>query len=213
MTRKAIFTVQDNGVLRRIVNLTLPGGFAVSQKRKGIQLVHECFMRNFKGNQPLEVSTKSELELGQALSAFNLKDENGYTVERLFQSSKKFRDGGPYTDILDMTSSKAKKDERLRNSGPLVSFVLNDTEYPLQPTTAFYDWLYINTLLKNKDLVNQLIESGYTDFTDIEFNPDKSLNCQAEAVALFLVILKDEELDTLLNDGISFEEIAKCLNN
>lgn len=212
MTRKAIFTVEDNGVLRRIVNLTLPGGFAVSQKRKGIQLVHECFMRNFKGNQPLEVSTKSELELGQALSAFNLKDENGYTVERLFQSSKKFRDGGPYTDILDMTSSKAKKDERLRNSGPLVSFVLNDTEYPLQPTTAFYDWLYINTLLKNKDLVNQLIESGYTDFTDIEFNPDKSLNCQAEAVALFLVILKDKDLDTLLNDGISFEEIVGYLN-
>lgn len=211
MTKKAIFTATSNGVLRRVVNLTLPSGFAVSQKRKGIKLVHECFMRSFKGNEPLEVSSKSELELGQALSAFNLKDENEYTVERLFQSSKKFRDGGPYMDILDMRSSKAKKDERLRSSGPLVSFVYQNQEYPLQPTTAFYDWLYINTLLKNKNLVNDLIESGYTDFTDIEFNPDKSLNCQAEAVALFLVIIKSEDLEILLNKGIEFDEIVKYL--
>lgn len=203
MAKKVIFSVTSDGVLKRTVDLKLPTGFAKSQKQKGIVLVHECFQRNFKGNKPLEISTKSEGVLGESLSAFNLKDLEGHTVEQLFQASKVFEDGGPYTDLLDLPSSKAKKDERLHNSGKLISFRYKDVDYPLEPKTAFYNYLYINTLLTNEDLVKQLLESNYTDFTDIEFNPDKSLNCQAEAIALFMYKKSTNK------DDYSFEEVSK----
>ena len=59
---------------------------------------------------------------------------------------------------------------------------------PLIPRTAFYDWLYINALMENADLAEQVME--YDAFTDIEFNPNKSINCQARAAALFVAMKK-----------------------
>lgn len=212
MAKKVVFTVKENGILRRILDMKLPGGFALSQAQKGIRMVHESFQKNFKGNKPLEVSTKSEEELGKALSAFNLKDKDGHTVEQRFQSAKVFEKGGPYLDLLDMPSRAAKKDERLKTSGRLTAFQLNGTDYPLVPRTAFYNWLYISTLLENKELVDQLLASGYEDFTDYAFNPEKSLNCQAEAIALFVFLNKTSKSQNFLEEGISFDEIVKIQN-
>ena len=58
-----------------------------------------------KGYFPLlEVSTKSEVVLGQRLSAFNLKAKSDMIgeipLECAFQGSKVFENGGPYTDPL-----------------------------------------------------------------------------------------------------------------
>lgn len=45
-------------------------------------------------------------------------------------------------------------------------------------------------------------------FTDIEFNPQKSLNCQAEAVALFVALKKNNLLEKALKDKNSFRQIV-----
>jgi hypothetical protein len=90
-----------------------------------------------------------------------------------------------------MRPKDAKKDVRLKNSGKLISFDCFGRIFSLVPTTFFYNWLYINTLNEYKDLSAEVLK--YNTFTDIEFNQNKSINCQARAAAIF-VSLKNEGL-------------------
>jgi hypothetical protein len=103
-------------------------------------------------------------------------------VECIYQASKVFRDAGPFLDLLDSSPTAAKRDHRLRSSGPLVAFEYQGARCPLTPVSAYYDWLYGMALLQSPDLLEQA--SAFDSFTDIAFNPAKSLNCQARAVAL-----------------------------
>ena len=91
-------------------------------------------------------------------------------------------------DLYAKSSRDAKKDPRLKESGVLKSFWFEGKEYPILPRTAFYDWLYINALLENKDLAEKLLK--YDAFTDVEFNPEKSINCQACSAAVFVSLSK-----------------------
>lgn len=163
-------------------------GMAASQKQKSIAALHAAAVEADLCRRPLEISSKSPVTTGVALSAFNLgsrthKSQRAFTVETAFQSSKVFEHGGPYRDLLYATSREAKKDQRLQESGRLMRFDFFGEQWALEPRTAFYDWLYINTLVKNEELVSELV--SYDAFTDIEFNPERSINCQAYSLALF----------------------------
>ena len=184
--RNYFFIDNDDCVRQRYCEFTWYGGFALSQKQKCIASFHDSIRLQGKKN-PLEVSTKSTVELGRKLSAFNLK-LNGIYLENVFQSSKVFSEGGPYRDLLYVSPKEAKRDERLRNSGRLTGFRYDDINWPLAPRTVFYDWLYYNAVREciSDEELKQL--SAYDAFTDIEFNPEKSLNTQAEAAALVLLI-------------------------
>ena len=70
---------------------------------------------------------------------------------------------------------------------------------------CFYNWLYINALNLNNDLADQVIE--YDAFTDIVFNPQKSINCQAEAAAIYVSLRKQGLLTEALKDKDSFRRI------
>ena len=169
------------------------GGFAASQKQKNIDALHGAFLRRFPEKKVLEISSKSRDPLGVALSAFNLTlflPELGYAVpvECVFQGGKVFAAGGPYTDLYTKTSREAKKDSRLKTGGELRSFFFGGRNYPLMPRTAFYNWLYLNALLEHPKLGKALME--YDGFTDIEFNPDRSINCQAEAAAVYVALAR-----------------------
>jgi len=186
-------------------------GFAISQKQKSVKSLHESAYKTGYRNI-LEVSTKSTEETGILLSAFNLSTKtkrNNYefTVERAFQASKVFEKGGPYIDILHMSSIEAKKDTRIRNSGEIVGFKFFNYTFDKDPPTYFYDWLYINTLIENIDLVQRI--KRYDSFTDIEFNHEKSINCQAYSLALFCSIQKQKVAQEELKDPIQFLEICK----
>ena len=163
-------------------------GLAPIQKQKSIKSLHQSAKESGICRHPLEVSSKSIEALGVELSAFNLrvkteKHNREFTVESAYQSSKVFQNGGPYKDLLYGPSLAAKKDPRLKDSGAIIGFEFFGTTWNLEPRTAFYDWLYINALRKNPNAVEEL--DGFDGFTDIEFNPKKSLNCQAYSVALF----------------------------
>lgn len=121
-----------------------------------------------------------------------------FSVESAFHASKVFEKGGPYADIIGMDSKNAKRDERLKESGKLISFKYADKEWDIEPKTMFYDWLYISALSleSNRELANQVLM--YDAFTDIEFNPAKSINCQAKAVALYVSLSRQGILDTVL---------------
>lgn len=196
MAIRPIYIPQENGdclVKTEMVEFKFHAGFALVQKQKCIAELHQSAKEKFKLNNILEVSSKSTEELGVALSAFNLmiddkKTEQKYSVECAFQSAKVFENGGAYLDLLNVTSREAKKDERLKNSGRLLKFEFQGTEWALTPLTAFYDWLYINALNQNELFHEDLLR--YQAFTDIEFNPNKSINCQAYSVAMFVALAK-----------------------
>ncbi len=179
-------------------------GFALIQKKKNIEAMHEAAKR--KGLFPLlEISTKSEEKIGQRLSAFNLKidtDSGKISVESAFQGSKVFEGGGPFTDIYRMDSHDAKKDERILESGQLIGFDFFGQEWPLVPKTAFYDWLYLTALETHQEYFIRLFK--YKGFTDIEFNPAKSINCQARACASLISLLKLKSLDDALKSQSDF---------
>lgn len=165
-------------------------GLAPSQKQKNIQALHEAARERLGIAHPLEISSKSLDRNGVAASAFNLMiqtpRQRRFSVECAFQASKVFESGGPYTDLLDGDSRQAKQDSRLKASGRLTAFRFFGTDWPLQPVTAFYDWLYLNALHQNRDLAAAILD--HDAFTDIEFNPQKSLNCQAYSAALYVCL-------------------------
>jgi len=180
-------------------------GLSVSQKQKSIDSLHAAACELPGISRVLEVSSKSREDLGVALSAFNLTlttaiDRRTFSVECAFQGSKVFERGGPFVDIFGKTSREAKKDERLRSSGRLTGFRFFDMDWALEPQTAFYDWLYINALKEQPGMTEQLLDCSA--FTDIEFNPERSINCQAYSVALYISLHKRG----LLEEAISSKE-------
>lgn len=172
-------------------------GFAVPQKQKSIRALHQAALE--AGITPvLEVSTKSPDPLGVRLSAFNLTvDLHGQRIplEAAFQGSKVFEEGGPYVDIYELQGPAVKRDARLHTSGPLTAFEWQGQRWPLVPKTGFYDWLYLNAVNSHKG-TGEL--TRFAGFTDIEFNPAKSINCQARSCALYLALLRREVLQHVL---------------
>ena len=191
MANRPVFVVKKTAPYCSVLNAEFPwaGGFAKSQKQKNVAQMHRCFARAYPGKKALEISSASTEAIGVAASAFHLKKDvpslgASVPVECVFQAGKVFSGGGPYTDLLQAAPIDAKRDPRLRSSGELIAFRFENRDYPLIPRTAFYDYLYVTALLENPELAAELTE--YDGFTDIAFNPEKSLNCQARAAAVFV---------------------------
>lgn len=183
-------------------------GFSIKQKQRSIVSLHENFRKKYPTLRILEISSKSEQELGVALSAFNLtiktKNNKSFSVETAFQSSKVFEYGGPYVDLYEKNSQEAKKEPRLKTSGKLIHFQYFNRTWPLEPKTLFYDWLYINALSLNEELSKDIL--NYDAFSDIEFNPDKSINCQARSAALYISLHHKKQLDYVLESTDNYIE-------
>lgn len=205
-----IMSLDKRYCIRENVEFEFFSGFSDKQQKKSIQSLHQAFLKNHSDKKVLEISSKSENELGVKLSAFNLMitSPNGreFSVESAFQASKVFERGGPYKDLLFATSKQAKKDERLRNSGKIISFSINGVTFKTEPKTYFYNWLYVNTLNLYDDLTEQLLD--YNAFTDIAFNPQKSINCQAEAATIYVSLRKQGLLQEALKGKDAFLDVV-----
>ena len=201
MARRPVFLPDPEGasqVRTCHVDFQWHAGLSVLQKQKSISALHNAARAALGVERTLEISSKSADRLGVALSAFNLTFKvpqlpRTISVECAFQGSKVFEKGGPYIDIFLLRSRDAKRDERLISSGRLQKFRFLDQNWALEPRTAFYDWLYISALMARPDLAAQL--DAYDAFTDIEFNPEKSINCQAYSVALYESLRRSRRLE------------------
>lgn len=210
MALRPIFAPLFNGetlIIEDYVDFKWHPGMSLKQKQRSIAELHKEANDKHGLSRPLEISSKSDQELGVALSSFNLKfttlkKKITLTVETAFQGSKVFKEGGPFRDIFSMSPKDAKRDPRLRNSGALVGFDFFGVEWDLLPRTAFYDWLYINALLKNEELANDVVSFDY--FTDIEFNPERSVNCQARSTALFIALKHRGLIEKVVTDKAAF---------
>lgn len=212
MAYRPVFYGDAFGYKKHMIDFEFFTGFSLSQKQKSIQSLHKSISRNFPGRKILEVSSKSPDEIGRQASAFNLnvilKSGKEFSVEQIFQGSKKFRRGGSQLHLIDQMTSKELKKYigKLHQVDELVSFECFGQIFPLKPQTFFYNWLYINSLHKNQLLANQII--NYDTFTDIEFNPNKSKNCQAEACSIYVYLYKSNLLDFALSSKENFLQVV-----
>lgn len=201
MAKRPAWTIKNGIVVREEFEFAWNGGFALSQKQKNISGLHQSIIDS-TGGTALEISSKSNVKLGTQLSAFSLKLD-GVFLENIFQASKKYENGGPYADLLDVEPREAKRDERHRNSGRLITFIKDGKEWPLEPKTLFYDYLYVSAVVEQFGF--ELDLSEYSWFTDIEFNPQKSINCQARAIAIYKLLQEKGNLGTV-TEKKGFEE-------
>lgn len=212
MATRPVFYVTDTDpyVKEEDTEFVFCPGLALDQKQKSIDNLHQAFHATHPEMKLLEVSRRSKDEIGTKLSAFNLrypmKSGEKIPVECVFQSSKVFKNGSHYPNLLHCPPGDAKSfmSMRMDENGDLLKFTFEGIDYPLSPQTSFYDWIYISALNDNKNLSSEIIDSGYTAFTDIEFNPKKSFNCQARTVAIFVLLSKRKILDKCIGDYQAF---------
>lgn len=186
-------------------------GFARTQKEKSVGELHRAFQQVLPGAPVLEVSGKSGSPLGVALSAFNLRARHPgigeLSLESAFQGSKVFADLGQIDQAYRAVPRIAKSIAREADSAhDLIGFSWDATDWPLEPKTLFYDWLYCSTLRQHPELLNQL--RSFRAFTDIEFNPKKSFNCQARSCAIAVSLLERGSLNEALEDRQVFIELV-----
>ncbi len=190
-------------------------GFAVVQKQRSIASLHEATNEELGLTKVLEISTKSFEPVGVKLSAFNLSlevdgESSPVLLEAAFQGSKVFESQGPFTHLYGVRDGRAVK--RFMKELPddrLVGFRFSGHDWPLSPRTAFYDWLYLNSLrqlVREDDRVEEALV-GVDAFTDIEFNPGKSINCQARSCALYVALTRNGTLADSLTDPGAFTEV------
>lgn len=188
-------------------------GFSKVQKRKNINALHEV-ARKHDIPRILEISSKSAENIGKYLSAFSLKftfESQKYPLESVYQGSKVFENGGPFTEIFNFAPRDAKRFIREHDYGRIIRFELEGKSYPLSPKNAFYDWLYIRSLADKADsIIEHLIK--YDGFTDIEFNPAKQFNCQARALAEYLSLHKRNKLQEAAANFDVFAEMLEAVD-
>lgn len=214
--------IESKNKLVKIININFNWvtGIAISQQQKNIDSFHNSIKEELNLKNILEISTKSNNKLGVKLSAFNLmidlkkmkinSDSGKISVESAFQGSKVFKSGGPYWDIYEKSSKEAKKDLRIKES-EVMKFNFFGNIWPNKPFTLFYDWLYINALYQNFDIAKNLFK--YEAFTDIAFNPKKSINCQAYSAALYVSLYERKILDKVIESEKYYKDIINKYKN
>ena len=203
-------------VNEQLVTFEWFAGFAASQKQKSIRSLHAAAITELSLHGAiLEVSTKSETRLGNQLSAFNLRTEHpehgSITLESAFQGSKVFSGSGQHDELYTIADGREVK-RRIRDlaAGQLEGFQFAGHRWELAPRTAFYDWLYLRAVRDLAEVHTEAMDEllTYRAFTDIEFNPDKSFNCQARSCALLVSLHHLGELGTV-EDPAAFVKLLR----
>lgn len=210
----------DDLVQTQNIDFTWHTGLTIKDKQQSIASLHEHAKQVDGLSKILEISTRSIEQIGVALSAFNLKIKSAkgrqFSVESVYQSSKVFNGNQgeiQYLDLLYKSPAEAKTDSRLKTSGNIIAFRTfgkKEKEWNINPISAYYNWIYLHALMQHPEYHEPLLE--YHAFTDIEFNPKKSLNCQAYAAALFCSLYKNNLLEETMKTPQNFLSLYQKQN-
>lgn len=213
--RLVFFLDQENNFTQKEYSFKWYSGFAKSQLQKSIAALHEYFLKDFPGKRILEVSSASTDSIAQAVSAMNLQvmtSHGKYTVEQLFQAGKVFKNAGSQEKLVNLSPQQAKKSNKMTNAhDELVGFEMFGATFPLEPKTYFYNWIYLKALHQHPDLAKKIAE--YDAFTDIFFNNQKAVNCQAQACSIYVSLLRKGILEETLANRESFLKNIYGINN
>ena len=210
-TKMVFFPSSKQLYENQLINFVYTNGYSTQTKFKNINPLHLALTESSDKLKPLEVSSHSNSSLGVSLSAFNLKynfSKGLFPIESIYQSSKVFEDNSQYEHILSWSPLDAKKFIRTINKR-IISFKLENKSYPIIPSTVFYDWIYLRAIKQNLNLMNFLLD--FNAFTDIEFNHEKSINCQARSCAIFVSLVSQNKIKKIddFNDFVTlYDEIS-----
>lgn len=205
MAERPVFTPLNKYPWYEITEISFhwAAGFALVQKQKNITALHEGW-ENLHPDQPvLEASSKAATELGKSMSPFYL-ELDGIPVENQVQAAKVFQNGGPYLQALDMPAIKAKTWGKLKESGALLYYRWQDTDYPVWPRGWFATWMYLQALRQHPAAAEAV--KDYAAFTDIAFNPKTGHACQARSLAIYCGLEKKGKLQEAMESWESFRK-------
>ena len=195
MAKRPLFIPQKKrvGLIRIDVDFEYVSGQASVQKRKCVRSLHKSIKNMGYIENPLEVSTASECELGIKTSAFNLNiidEEKGELVlESVYHATKVFKNHGVELSLLRMGARESKKraNALLKKYGVIEGYHYRGIDFPEEPKSLCFTWLYFQALkyLPTKELS---FLAQFDGFTDLNFKIDSMGNCQAHAMALFVSI-------------------------
>lgn len=197
-------------VQEKIISFKWHPGLSRAQAQRSIAELHASAEQAGVGPL-LEISSKGTEKLGIGLSAFNLTfeapDGSVMSVECAYQGSKVFRNGDHFPDLYRSSSREAKLDERVKGRSDIASFDFFGVSWPGRPTTAFYDWLYLQALQQQPELLTSLAQ--FKGFTDIAFNPQKSAACQARCAAMAVGMQRVDVLEHAVSSKDRFLELLQ----
>lgn len=198
MAIRNFWTFKDCKVAKGCIEFKWEQGQSTAQKTRSCNNLHAA-IKAYTGMVSLDISTASPSPIGVSLSAFNLKPD-GRSVETLYQGSKVYSDGYIAHDLYDADSRTAKKLSQ-ENHGRISGFNYFGTEYPTEPDSIFYDYIYLKALLANYG--NSMVTTA-TCFTDIQQNME-ALACQARSFCIYQLMRFSSCLH-LLDDFDKFKE-------
>lgn len=190
MAVRPIFISTENveePFIKKDIEFTWVKGMSYSQKCKRRDSLASEIAKLYDIKRWLEISTKSDKNIGVKLSAKNLvltTSIGSDTVENIYQKAKFYY------------------------KGEIVGFKYNNCVFENDPTGMFYDYIYMYAILQNKDLIKDLVQ--YNIFSDIEFNPNKSINTQARAAAIFKTLYDNHNLG-IIKDQYDFKRYYKSI--
>jgi hypothetical protein len=209
MVIRSVYYIKNNSVVKENFDIKWVSGLALTQKQQNIETLHYAISDRFsvEPDRILEVSTKSKTEIGRLLSSFNITlkiNDHDYAFESVYQSSKVFQDGIfdtlQHEEWLKLDGYEAKKRSQ-EIKLPLVEFKFNQRSFSLEPKTMFFDWLYISCI-KRYDL--SFLINQYDYFTDIEFNPEKMVSTQANALCKYKWLIEHNLVEEYLLEPFKY---------
>lgn len=181
------------------VPVTFP--WSNGSKHQNIQAVLDTFHDVYPEVPVLEVSLASAQPEGVGAAAMKLPlrlaDGQELPVGVVYQGSRVFENGGPYTDLWQLSRQKVQKDPRLHQSGRCIGYRLEGTDYPAEPHPyAFFNWLYCRAVAQNPDRGQELLRYGA--FSDLDLGSAKTdRNSPARAAAVYGGLKAAGRLDCL----------------
>lgn len=186
-------------------------GRSGDQKRRCIESLHDRVRAELIGvERIMEVSRSSVDHAGRALSAFNLAlqlpEAGRVTVECAYQCAKVFDSGGPFPELLELPPDTVRRRLAGHSASSFRGFHLLGRDWPTEPDTLFYDWLYASALLDNPQLMGKAL--AFQAYSDIAFNPRRSRACQARALARAVSLQRAGVLERALRSPDCFAELG-----
>ena len=202
-------------------------GYGIPQTIENIDRLHRA--GNIKGiSNIIEISNKDQTGKGKWFSAFNLKTNLlidskivETSLESAYQSSKVFSGDKQYIGLALKAPWTAKIEIRTLGAGNVIGFrftglirdIFNtpETNWATEPKDAFYNWLYINSVILNKMNISELLKSD--GFTDMLFNSKTGYACQAKACAILVALVRQGlYTEDLINPAIFLERVYGITN-
>lgn len=170
------------------ISVTFP--WSNGSKHQNIQAILDTFHDVYPEVPALEVSLASSQPEGVAAAAMKLPlhlEELGQDVPVgiVYEASKVFENGGPYTDLLQCSRQKVQKDARLQQSGRCTGYRLEGAEFSAEPHPyAFFNWLYGCALRQAPEKAEGVLKFGA--FSDLNLGSSKmDRNSPARAAAVY----------------------------